>query len=237
MAEIDDFPGVRGNLDPSDEYENTLTEVVIGGERFVVVEQVSEIDGGQTVFRQGPEGWVPVASDTTLDMARADVALAAPATGATCGKSSNDDHAKVADEIVAQVGRFTTAHGPSNGRLACVFAVRLIVKGKLGREITGTDGTAVFDEELRSCFGSTSQEDEVPAGAIIISPTEGSGSNRNIGHVGLLGPGGNGTNRLIYSNASGAAEWRQNFTLGTWIERYRERKGLKVRFFPLPLHG
>ena len=55
--------------------------------------------------------------------------------------------------------------------------------------------------------------------------------SRNIGHVGLLGPGGTGPGRLVYSNSSSRKRSEQNFTLGSWIDRYRVRKGLKVRFY------
>ena len=138
--------------------------------------------------------------------------------------------------MAGQAGTFSSKTGPDGGNLACVWAVRHLVYNALGRWITRTDGTSVFDAELQKCYGATWQEADTLAGGIIISPTiTMKNGRRNIGHVGLLGPAAKGKERLIYSNSSSSARWKQNFTLDSWIERYRAKKGLKVRFYPLPL--
>jgi hypothetical protein len=221
-------------IDPSPEYENSYSEFTQGGQSFLIVTQRGENDGAQVMLRRSEDGrsWERVDSDTIVDSTVLSAArAAAPPPPGACAASSAADHATVHDLIVAQVGQFSSASGPDHGNLACVWAVRHLVKQALNRAITQTDGTAVFDPELRQCFGAASADEaNVPAGGIIISPTTGG----VIGHVGLLGPATGGTDRLIYSNSSSAALWKQNFTMAAWIQRYRVTKGLKVHFFPLP---
>lgn len=238
MAMISDFPGIDQYLDKTDDYENSVSEVNLNGARLLIVTQKGEIDGGQLVFQFDGEDLSLVNrspwglrsdGDTFVDLSGNERNTAFTALRRQCGASSDQDHSKVYSYMESQVGEFSSANGPDSGNLACVWAVRHIVRRALGRWVTQVDGTAVFDTELRRCFGSTSEEAETPAGGIIISPT-----GRNIGHVGLLGPG-NGSQRKVYSNSSRYAEWRQNFTVGTWLARYRDTKGLPVRFFPLPL--
>lgn len=59
-------------------------------------------------------------------------------------------------------------------------------------------------------------------GTIIISPTNG----ESIGHVGIFGQGD-----LIMSNTSITGMWEKNYTLDTWIRRYRSKLGLKIYFY------
>jgi hypothetical protein len=78
--------------------------------------------------------------------------------------------------------------------------------------------------------------DNLPAGAIIISPTTSNG----IGHVGILGAG-KGDNRLVYSNHSPSrkdpvARWEQNYTVKSFTAAH-EAKGLETYFYRLPRVG
>lgn len=59
-------------------------------------------------------------------------------------------------------------------------------------------------------------------GTIIISPTNG----ESIGHVGIFG-----TDNKIMSNTSLTGMWEQNYTLDSWIRRYRSKLGLKIYFY------
>lgn len=230
------YPEIEKFVDKSDDYVNRATEFLVRKDRYLVVTQEGPIDGGQILFKATQEGWEPVDADTNVDVLENSLVLSPPAASGMCGASSNGDHSLTHNFIRDQVDVFSTANGPDSGNLACVWAVRHLAKKAIDRWITRTDGTAVFDAELQQCYGSTLEEHQVPAGGIIISPTvTRSDGTRNIGHVGLMGPGGIGLDRLIYSNSSGAKKWKQNFTLGSWIERYRNEKRLKVRFYPLPL--
>lgn len=235
MTTIDDYPGIRQYLDNTDDYENSVAETNLNGERLLIVTQVSDSDGGQVVFRWDGEDWLPIDSDNFVEISGAERA-ATLAARSSCSKSSDADHEAVHTLSLSLVNDFSSATGPDGGNLACVWAVRHIVRRALNRWITRTDGTSVFDTELQRCYGATWQEADVPAGGIIISPTVTlNNGNRNIGHVGLLGPGGVGLQRLVYSNSSARKRWEQNHTLESWIARYRTQKGLKVRFYPLPL--
>ena len=218
-------------IDQSSEYENSYSEFTMHGDAFLIITQRGEDDGGQVLLRRDRDGrWERVDYDTLIDAAQLSSDRAATAAAGICSVSSDADHVKVHEIIVDQVDKFSSASGPDGGNLACVWAVRHLVKRALDRWITRTDGTAVFDPELKQCFGSSANEAQVPAGGIIISPTSGG----VIGHVGLLGPPTGNTNRLIYSNSSSAAKWKQNFTLARWITRYKDTKGLKVNFYKLP---
>jgi hypothetical protein len=59
-------------------------------------------------------------------------------------------------------------------------------------------------------------------GTIIISPTDGV----SIGHTGIFGQGD-----AIMSNTSLTGVWEKNYTLDSWIRRYRSKLGLKIKFF------
>jgi len=236
MALSKDYKDLSKFLDTTDDYENDATEFVIGDTRYVLVTQVSELDAGQSLFEYTDEGWEPLDSDTIIDPVSRSTGRALTAE-LVCSAVGPEKHSAVHVHSADQVDKFSSSKGPSGGRLACVWAVRHLVKQVLGYWITRTDGTAVLDPQLRQCFGATHQEADVPAGGIIISPTEGRSPNRNVGHVSLLGPYTGDGSRLIYSNSSGKARWKQNFTLDSWIRRYRDKKGLKVRFYPLPYRG
>ena len=236
------YPEIQPYLDDTDDYEIAANETKVGDDRVLVVTQRG-IDGQQLYFKWNGDHFEFWDNDTIVDSAAsilslppASQTLDAATAGMRCGPSSDPEHQLVHDTARREVGRFSSVSGPDRGNLACVWAVRHIVKAVLGRWITRTDGTAVLAPELISCFGASHAVANVKPGAIVISPTQNipGSSRRNIGHVGIIGAG-EGENRLIYSNSSSRAVWEQNFTLGSWIQRYRERKGLKVLFFPIPL--
>jgi hypothetical protein len=204
--------------------------VVFNGRTYLTVAQFGEFEGGQHVFELAGDVYRPVYSDSVADLRHLDVPFALAVPNTVCGSSTGEDHAAVAAAAVAAVDHFSSAAGPDHGNLACVWAVRHIVFRTLNRWITTTDGTAVFGPELRACFNAVLDEAVVPAGGIVISPTRGS----HIGHVGILGPATGDDGRLIYSNSSAAALWKQNFNVARWPQRYVETKGLQMLFFPLP---
>ena len=131
--------------------------------------------------------------------------------------------------------RFSSIKGPGSGRLACVWAVRSIIYEALHQWITRTDSTSELVRELNRCLGHGSEERNVPAGGIVVSPTTvvGKGKVRH-GHVGLLGeqPGTQG--RLIFSNSSRDALWEQNYNLSSWNTYFNGKLHLDVLFYPLP---
>lgn len=219
MNDLDLYPEFRAYID------HDATDVSVeprGNDTFLVTMRGE--DGGQILLKKEGDKVEIVAADNVIQFYHA---LAAPP--ACAGECTPQQYALIAQAIIDQVDHFSTAMGPDHGNLACLWAVRHIVHDALGFWITRSDGTADFCPQLVNCFGNDRDEAIVPAGSIVISPTSGS----NVGHIGLLGTG-QGDARLIYSNSSSAALWKQNYTIETWRARYHERKGLPVYFFPLP---
>lgn len=186
-------------------------------------------DGGQVLLRRVSGQLKVVETDTVIDFSR-DPTVAAAAKCA--GPCSDQQHAIVADAIIFEVDKFSSATGPDGGNLACVWAVRHIIHKALGFWVTRSDGTATFYGQLLTCFGGSSNESDVQPGGIITSPSDGG----KHGHVGLLGAG-QGDTRLVYSNSSSKAVWKQNHTIASWRARYVDQKGLTMHFFPLPSFG
>jgi hypothetical protein len=229
MGVAEQYPEIKPYLDKTDDYVNEGKELVSGGKKYLIVTQKGEVDSGQLLFEITDHGLIHQDTDTTVTIGPR-IDTFSPAAALQCELSEPSDIDAVFRKVVEADGVFSSASGPDGGNLACVWAVRHIARQALGRWITRTDGTAVFEPELRRCFSSDISEDNVDKGCIIISPTEGS----NIGHVGILGPRTGDDSRLIFSNSSSAALWKQNFTLKSWIKRYKTTKGLKVRFYPIP---
>ncbi len=226
-------PEISNLIDPAPDLTTKAALIVRNGRELLKITQTGEFEGGEQLLEIQNGIARRIATDTIIDFQALDnnISISEKAAGTSCGASSSADHDAVHEAAKSAVDVFSSATGPDGGNLACVWAVRHLVFKTLNRWITKTDGTAVFGPELRQCFGASLAETSVPAGGIVISPTSGS----SIGHVGILGPSTGSGSRLIYSNSSSAAMWKQNFTLDRWIQRYKETKGLSVRFFPLPL--
>jgi hypothetical protein len=233
---LERHPELADHLDPAPDLQNTARHIVRNGIEYLIVRQVSEFEGGQVLFEAVDGTFRPVIADNSFDFADVDRQFEISSRSINCAPSPDDDHAKVAQRSQAQVGIFSSSAGPDGGNLACVWAVRHIAQQALGRWITRTDGTAVFYPELRGCMGPSLAQEQVPAGGIVISPTKTlANGSRVVGHVGLLGaimP--NAAERLIYSNSSAQALWKQNFTLKTWRQRYVDQKHLDMHFYKLP---
>jgi hypothetical protein len=244
MTELTErYPGIEDYLDDSDEYNNTATEFKQGDDRFLVVTQQGQFDGQQLLFKWSGQQFEFWDNETIVDSLAALGGAQLPGSPAAtldalavCAPSPINDHLKVYQVVLSEVNRFDSSNGPDHGNLACVWTVRHIVKKALNRWITKTDGTATFGQELHACFGHGSNLNDLPEGAIVISPTQNipGSKKRNIGHIGLLGKG-NGDARLIYSNSSRDRRLEQNFDVSSWIARYETRKHLQVLYYPLPL--
>jgi hypothetical protein len=238
MDILNQYPELASFLDDGSVYDVTASEFRADDQRWLLVTQRGPEDGGQLLFRITEEGLKPEAIDTALDLNPASRGLElSRAPNPVYAPSSDEDQVTTAATMREQVNVFSTRTGPDGGNLACVWAVRHLVRKALNRWITRTDSTSTFATELENGFRRTFTEAEVPASGIIISPTIwGLGSMRGRhGHVGLLGPREPGVDRLIYSNSSVRARWEQNFTLSAWKQRYEVTKGLRVLFFPLPM--
>lgn len=231
---IQSYPELAPFLDQTDDFAVRVEDLVIDGQSYLLVTQTSEFEGDQLLLRRDAAGLTLVADDTVLTLSRFGGAGSLKLNLAPAGPASAADHALLHAHQKSKVGVFSSATGPDGGNLACVWAVRHLAYQALNRWITRTDGTAVFAPELRQKLGGPVPEADLLPGGIVISPTKTLNSGaRNVGHVGFVGEGSGGP-RLIYSNSSSAALWKQNFTVQSWIDRYQTRKGLPVHFYPLP---
>lgn len=229
-------PETANYLDDSEPYQNSATEFRADGQRWLLVTQQGETGSGQILFRFFGNQLLPVRADTIVDLNPSRRELEELRNRSPTGPAPAAEHERVAERMRADVNVFSTTNGPQGGNLACVWAVRHLVRNALGRWITRTDSTSHFAEELALSLGESAQEAQVSAGGIVISPTNWAGVDSRVrhGHVGLLGPRVAGQDRLIYSNSSARARWEQNFTLPKWRRKYEQGSGLEVLFYPLP---
>lgn len=233
-------------FDPESDASFTAQELVYSGQRFLLVTETGDEDGGQHLFEVEENSLAHVASDTIIDLET----LFSPTISSfadrfnrnlSCQVSSKDDHELAHDMAKSLVGNYSSKSGPDGGNLACVWAVRRILKKALGRVVHKSDLTTTFENELDDCFPDDLPESDILPGGIVISPTTWKKVGSKIvrvgtGHVGILGEG-SGESRLIYSNSSSKANWAQNFTVGSWYARYRDKKGLSVHFYPIPFYS
>jgi hypothetical protein len=231
MASIDDYPQLKALLDPKGTVSNVETDEFNGGQYVRITEHFDDQEGGQFLFKIEGGNAEQIAADNVVDFPSALLATQSLATYS--GTMSDSDHAKVAQEAVNRVDKYKTGDGPDHGNLACMWACRHVVYFALNVWITKNDGTSQFYDELRKGGMTPDKADNLPAGAIIISPTGG----KSIGHVGLLGAG-TGDNRLVYSNHSPShsdpvARWEQNYTVKSFTD-FHDAKGLKTYFYRLP---
>ena len=154
----------------------------------------------------------------------------APVRPAGTGTSTD---AAIHHTAIQRVDRLdsSTAPGTGGGNYACAWAVNKITKEATGYEVGGGLSTADMYDRLAAGRGTNTAVNAAPEGSVIISPTEWIGGVRKTGHVGILGTG-SGSGRLIYSNSSGATNWKQNFTAGRWANYYSGR-GLKVKAYQI----
>ena len=231
------YPAVQEYLDDSEQFHNTASEVISRDQsRFLIVTQIGASVAGQLLFSISADGTlVFITGDTEVDPDN--LATIAAVVSNSYSVSSEADHVLVANEMVAEAGKFSSAGGPDGGTLACVWAMRQIVSAALSREITHTDSTNTLVEELTSGFDKQDgfAESDVPPGGIIVSPgaTAPGTKKWRHGHVGLMGARLGGE-RVVYSNSSQQALWVKNGTVESWLA---DHSGLRTYYFPIPNGG
>jgi hypothetical protein len=234
MASIDDYPQLKALVDPNSTVSNVETSEV-GGVKYVrITERFDEREGGQLLFKIAGDNAEQIAIDNVVDFPSA--ILTIQAVVSYSGTMSDSDHAKVAAEAVNQVDVYKTGEGPDHGNLACMWACRHVVYFATNAWITKVDGTAQFYGELQKGGMKPEKADDLPPGAIIISPT----TSKGIGHIGILGAG-TGDSRLVYSNHSPSrtdpiARWKQNYSVKSFTDAHTA-KGLQTNFYRLPRVG
>ncbi len=113
----------------------------------------------------------------------------------------------------------------ADDEVGCADSVSKVVLKAFPGCIPGSLSTAEIFKQL-STSKAFSKVSQYRFGDIIISPTGmGSGGLKN-GHVGIVGEGDE-----IMSNASVNGLWSQNYTVTTWVNRYRKLGGFPIYFF------
>jgi hypothetical protein len=231
MASIGDYPQLKALLDRKGTVSNVETKEFNGEEYVRVTKHFDDQGGGQFLFKIVGGKAELTAEDNVVDFPSA--LLTTKAVITFSGTMSDSDHAKVAKEAINRVDNYKTGNGPDHGNLACMWACRHVVYFAVNMWITKTDGTAQFYDELVNGGMKPDKADNLPAGAIIISPT----THMGIGHVGILGAG-SGDKRPVYSNHSPShsdpvARWERNYTVKTFKD-FHKAKGLATYFYRLP---
>lgn len=110
--------------------------------------------------------------------------------------------------------------------VGCADSVSRIIKSTFPEALKGSVSTAELYKQLLASK-SFKKVKEWRAGDIIISPT-GMGKTGKIkhGHTGIMGEGDE-----IMSNSSATGLWTTNYTIDTWIKRYRTLGGYPLYFF------
>ena len=110
--------------------------------------------------------------------------------------------------------------------LACADSVSRVVKSAFPEAFKGSISTSELYKQLKSST-SFKKVSDIRCGDVIISPT-GLGKTGKIkhGHVGIVGE-----DEEIMSNSSATGLWTTNYTVDSWVKRYREQGGYPIYIF------
>ena len=108
--------------------------------------------------------------------------------------------------------------------LACVESVCYILRGA-GVDIPPMLSTVVLNQWLRrsALFRLT---EEAKPGNLILSVTGSGNGTVPYGHTGIFGEGGK-----IMSNDSNVGMWLENYTVDSWVKRWRDKGGMRIYYF------
>ncbi|WP_426436017.1 hypothetical protein [Bradyrhizobium genosp. P] len=250
-----DLKTIDANTFPTDMTRTLVVLTISGKNVYWLLNLTGPNEGGQTLMRQlgdaqpellysdtvilpiEPGASVPAAVAAELSKAQQQKQpskVTAPAGPAP--KADDDIGQRMFLTAQAFVGHVTSnVPGTDNGILACAWAVNEVARLALGKPISGTaeqNGLSTDDlfRALQTQHVKLGSKDDAKPGAIIIAPTKGA----QHGHVGIVGAAGNGTVDAtpVFSNQSVPGVFRQNFTIGSFLQ-YFEAKGLTVFFFAL----
>ena len=131
---------------------------------------------------------------------------------------------KLYQTAVSFLGKDASPRDTAPDEYGCMESVHAIVKQALGFDMGGGNSTNLAYKALKvdTRFKKVT---EWKRGCLIISPT-GYGNNEIVGHIGIMSD-----DEKIMSNTSKDGIWRENFTLKSWIARYRDIGELPIMFF------
>lgn len=133
---------------------------------------------------------------------------------------------KLYEAALSFLGTDASPLDEASDEFGCADSVSKVILKAFPAALHGSISTAELYSQLKAspAFSKVSQW---RFGDIIISPTGTSttGGLAN-GHVGIMGEGDE-----IMSNASATGLWTQNYTIASWIARYRVLGGFPIYFF------
>ncbi len=244
---------INSSIFPADMARQLVVMTTFDNATYWVINQIGPQEAGQSLLRRSggtnevlfsnstifpikASAQIPEAVAAELNKAAPNLAPAAAGPAGSPPVSDDDASAKMFAEAQAFVGQDTShAPGTDGGNLACAWSVNQVARLALGRPIS-TDGggnglstDGLFDV-LQAHHTKLASASDAKSGTIIIAPTRGS----NHGHVGVVGRTTGGVNdTLVYSNSSSAKKFAQNYTIGSFTNRYVTKKGLQVLYFAL----
>ena len=109
--------------------------------------------------------------------------------------------------------------------VGCADSVSKVILQAFPRVIKGSVSTAELHKQLNTskAFAKVSQ---FKFGDIIISPTGLGTGGLAHGHVGIVGE-----DETIMSNTSATGLWTSNYTVTSWVARYRKLGGFPIIFY------
>jgi hypothetical protein len=132
---------------------------------------------------------------------------------------------KLFDAAVASIGIDASPNDVAPDEVGCAETVNAIFKSVFGREAGGGLSThQMYNAMLKD--SRFIKVDQALPGDIIISPTGYGNGGLSNGHVGIVGE-----SETIMSNSSATGTFESNYTLKTWVARYRGKGGYPIVFF------
>ncbi len=132
---------------------------------------------------------------------------------------------KIYQAALASIGTDASPNDVAPDELGCAETVNDIVTKALGYPAGGDVSTNRMYQALLKNPKFIKVDQALP-GDIIISPTGYGNGGLSNGHVGIFGE-----NETIMSNDSSTGKFESNYTIKTWIARYRNKGGYPIVYF------
>jgi hypothetical protein len=131
---------------------------------------------------------------------------------------------KLLEKSKEMIGKEASPYDNAPDEFGCVESLCSIIRSSIARDFPLELATWKFLTLLKQDkrFKTTL---ELEPGNIILSPT-GSGNGTVRGHTGIIGEDG-----TIMSNNSYTGLWESNYTINTWVERWRVVGGMPIYVF------
>lgn len=131
---------------------------------------------------------------------------------------------KLLEESIKWLGKEASPFDYATDELGCVESLCSIIKHSIARDFPLELATWKLFNLLKKDKRFKLTLDLKP-GSIILSPT-GSGNGLIRGHTGIIGENG-----VIMSNNSHTGIWEENYTMDSWIERWRNKGKMPIYVF------